>query len=72
MVSRLRAGTWTWPPHASGCTQLIEGVPVLRVLTYACGSVAHTSLCAKQTYYSLKMRFSVTLGEEPDMDVELA
>jgi hypothetical protein len=29
-------------------------------------------VCTRQTYNGLKMRFSVTLGEEPDMDVELA
>ena len=29
-------------------------------------------VCTRQTYYGLKMRFSVMLGEEPDMDVELA
>jgi hypothetical protein len=28
--------------------------------------------CTRQTYNGLKMRFSVTVGKEPGMDVELA
>jgi hypothetical protein len=31
-----------------------------------------TPACNRQTYNSFKMRFTATLGEEPDIGVELA